>query len=151
MVSRELIVWLFSWFFYVLWWSILRQRVLPICPVRRSKSFPNESETTDHAAELEDFLSSRSGIPQCIDRKIFMIFIDFLLIFINSIYEELANIFDFPYDFHIFISMEVELRTIFHFKKFFCSRILSKNIRQIKSSFATEISHFIIKIRDNFF
>ncbi|XP_076395996.1 multiple PDZ domain protein isoform X1 [Megachile rotundata] len=39
------------------------QRVPPICPVRRSKSFPNESETTDHAAELEDFLSSRSVQP----------------------------------------------------------------------------------------
>ncbi|XP_029038727.2 uncharacterized protein LOC114874016 [Osmia bicornis bicornis] len=40
------------------------QRVPPICPVRRSKSFPNESETTDHAAELEDFLSSRSGVTE---------------------------------------------------------------------------------------
>ncbi|CAL7939331.1 unnamed protein product [Xylocopa violacea] len=40
------------------------QRVPSICPVRRSKSFPNESETTDHAAELEDFLSSRSGVTE---------------------------------------------------------------------------------------
>lgn len=30
--------------------------------MKRSKSFPNESETTDHAAELEDLISSRSGI-----------------------------------------------------------------------------------------
>ncbi|XP_076762944.1 multiple PDZ domain protein [Xylocopa sonorina] len=40
------------------------QRVPSICPVRRSRSFPNESETTDHAAELEDFLSSRSGVTE---------------------------------------------------------------------------------------
>ncbi|KAK2587530.1 hypothetical protein KPH14_003668 [Odynerus spinipes] len=33
-----------------------------ICTVRRSRSFPNESETTDRGAELEDFLSSRSGV-----------------------------------------------------------------------------------------
>ncbi|KAG7205615.1 hypothetical protein KM043_007578 [Ampulex compressa] len=39
-----------------------RQRVPPVCTVRRSRSFPNESETTDRAAELEDFLSSRSGV-----------------------------------------------------------------------------------------
>ncbi|XP_043676826.1 inaD-like protein isoform X3 [Vespula pensylvanica] len=38
------------------------QRVPAICTVRRSRSFPNESETTDRAAELEDFLSSRSGM-----------------------------------------------------------------------------------------
>ncbi|XP_035738823.1 uncharacterized protein LOC118448950 isoform X2 [Vespa mandarinia] len=39
------------------------QRVPPICTVRRSRSFPNESsETTDRAAEFEDFLSSRSGM-----------------------------------------------------------------------------------------
>ncbi|XP_043504297.1 uncharacterized protein LOC122525516 [Polistes fuscatus] len=38
------------------------QRVPPICTVRRSRSFPNESETTDRAADFEDFLSSRSGV-----------------------------------------------------------------------------------------
>lgn len=39
--------------------SNLQQRVTP--KIKRSKSFPNESEATDHAAELEDLISSRSG------------------------------------------------------------------------------------------
>lgn len=71
-----LIVWLFSRFFCMSRWPILRQRVPPICPVRRSKSFPNESETTNHAAELEDFLSSRSGILH-VDRLFLLLFFSF--------------------------------------------------------------------------
>ncbi|XP_011061459.1 PREDICTED: triadin-like [Acromyrmex echinatior] len=37
--------------------------------IKRSKSFPNESETTDHAAELEDLLSSRSGLTETSTNK----------------------------------------------------------------------------------
>ncbi|XP_018401347.1 PREDICTED: microtubule-associated protein futsch [Cyphomyrmex costatus] len=37
--------------------------------IKRSKSFPNESETTDHAAELEDLLSSRSGLTEISTNK----------------------------------------------------------------------------------
>lgn len=92
LVPRELIVWLFSRFFYVLRWSIPRQRVPPICPVRRSKSFPNESETTDHAAELEDFLSSRSGIPTMC-RSVLPLWFPSNYYFINSIFRQKYSIF----------------------------------------------------------
>ncbi|XP_039304524.1 uncharacterized protein LOC105196259 isoform X2 [Solenopsis invicta] len=43
------------------------QRVTP--KIKRSKSFPNESETTDHVAELEDLLSSRSGLTEASTNK----------------------------------------------------------------------------------
>ncbi|CAK9809006.1 hypothetical protein ANTQUA_LOCUS5838 [Anthophora quadrimaculata] len=43
-------------------WPIPRQRVPPICPVRRSKSFPNGE--TSHPVDLEDLLSSISGITE---------------------------------------------------------------------------------------
>ncbi|EZA62058.1 hypothetical protein X777_06744, partial [Ooceraea biroi] len=43
------------------------QKVTP--KIKRSKSFPNESETTDRAAELEDMLSSRSGITETSTNK----------------------------------------------------------------------------------
>ncbi|XP_036145834.1 uncharacterized protein LOC105834064 isoform X3 [Monomorium pharaonis] len=43
------------------------QRVTP--RIKRSKSFPNESETTDHAAEIEDLLSSRSGLTETSTNK----------------------------------------------------------------------------------
>ncbi|KAG5314642.1 INAD protein, partial [Pseudoatta argentina] len=43
------------------------QRMTP--KIKRSKSFPNESETTDHAAELEDLLSSRSGLTETSTNK----------------------------------------------------------------------------------
>lgn len=36
------------------------QRLAPLCIVRRSRSLP-DSDATDHAADLNDFLSSRSG------------------------------------------------------------------------------------------
>lgn len=75
-MTMALIVWLFSRFFCMSRWPIPRQRVPPICPVRRSKSFPNESETTNHAAELEDFLSSRSGILH-VDRLYLLFFFFF--------------------------------------------------------------------------
>ena len=38
----------------------IEQRLTPICIVRRSRSLP-DSDATDHAADLNDFLSSRSG------------------------------------------------------------------------------------------
>ncbi|XP_018046332.1 PREDICTED: uncharacterized protein LOC108685842 isoform X2 [Atta colombica] len=44
-----------------------RQRMTP--KIKRSKSFPNESETTDHATELEDLLSSRSGLTETSTNK----------------------------------------------------------------------------------
>ncbi|XP_011338952.1 uncharacterized protein LOC105280265 isoform X3 [Ooceraea biroi] len=47
--------------------SIVQQKVTP--KIKRSKSFPNESETTDRAAELEDMLSSRSGITETSTNK----------------------------------------------------------------------------------
>ncbi|XP_011881700.1 PREDICTED: uncharacterized protein LOC105569668 [Vollenhovia emeryi] len=47
--------------------SIVQQRVTP--KIKRSKSFPNESETTDHVAELEDLLSSRSGLTEASTNK----------------------------------------------------------------------------------
>ncbi|XP_012055208.1 PREDICTED: uncharacterized protein LOC105618277 [Atta cephalotes] len=43
------------------------QRMTP--KIKRSKSFPNESETTDHATELEDLLSSRSGLTETSTNK----------------------------------------------------------------------------------
>ncbi|XP_024873680.1 uncharacterized protein LOC112455763 isoform X2 [Temnothorax curvispinosus] len=43
------------------------QKVTP--KIKRSKSFPNESETTDHMAELEDLLSSRSGLTETSTNK----------------------------------------------------------------------------------
>ncbi|XP_011266396.1 uncharacterized protein LOC105257462 isoform X2 [Camponotus floridanus] len=43
------------------------QKVTP--KMKRSKSFPNESETTDRATELEDLLSSRSGLTETSTNK----------------------------------------------------------------------------------
>lgn len=117
--------------------------------MRRSKSFPNESETTDHAAELEDFLSSRSGIPRCIDRKIFSSYFVISTEFLFILYKELAKIFNFPILIsHIFIFMKVKLYNNRVANDIPClrislqqsSRVLSKNIQRIKSSFAFIIS-----------
>ncbi|KAL6432427.1 hypothetical protein ACFW04_006782 [Cataglyphis niger] len=47
--------------------SIVQQKVTP--KMKRSKSFPNESETTDRVAELEDLLSSRSGLTETSTNK----------------------------------------------------------------------------------
>ncbi|KAH0953999.1 hypothetical protein HN011_006386 [Eciton burchellii] len=47
--------------------SIVQQRATP--KIKRSKSFPNESETTDRATELEDLLSSRSGLTEVSTNK----------------------------------------------------------------------------------
>ncbi|XP_066584888.1 multiple PDZ domain protein-like [Prorops nasuta] len=50
--------------------SIVQRVTTPICMIKRSHSLPNESETTDRAADLEDFLSSRSGITDLsLDKK----------------------------------------------------------------------------------
>nr|XP_012235095.1 PREDICTED: uncharacterized protein LOC105679582 isoform X2 [Linepithema humile] len=43
------------------------QKVTP--KIKRSKSFPNESETSDRVAELEDLLSSRSGLTEASTNK----------------------------------------------------------------------------------
>ncbi|XP_025158987.1 uncharacterized protein LOC105190328 isoform X2 [Harpegnathos saltator] len=45
------------------------QRVTPIRKIKRSRSFPNESETTDRVAELEELLSSRSGLTESSTNK----------------------------------------------------------------------------------
>ncbi|XP_072746135.1 multiple PDZ domain protein isoform X2 [Anoplolepis gracilipes] len=47
--------------------SIVQQKVTP--KMKRSKSFPNESETTDRVTELEDLLSSRSGLSETSTNK----------------------------------------------------------------------------------
>ncbi|XP_025158990.1 uncharacterized protein LOC105190328 isoform X5 [Harpegnathos saltator] len=45
------------------------RRVTPIRKIKRSRSFPNESETTDRVAELEELLSSRSGLTESSTNK----------------------------------------------------------------------------------
>ncbi|XP_029662223.1 inaD-like protein isoform X1 [Formica exsecta] len=47
--------------------SIVQQKATP--KMKRSKSFPNECETTDRVAELEDLLSSRSGLTETSTNK----------------------------------------------------------------------------------
>ncbi|XP_032689961.1 uncharacterized protein LOC116853160 isoform X4 [Odontomachus brunneus] len=45
------------------------QRATPTRKIKRSRSFPNESETTDRVAELEELLSSRSGLTESSTNK----------------------------------------------------------------------------------